>query len=183
MVSENIVDIIHKCEVKPSYRSDHSIIELDIILNHFKTGKGVWKLNNSLLKNSEYLNLINKIIKEEAIKYTVPVYDLMYLEKNYNDITFTIGCDVFLEMLLLRIRGETIKFATFAKKNISKEKELIKDIEYLERNIECQLHNLNLLSDKKADLEKLRESKIKGEQVRSRIQWLSEGEKTLKNLL
>ena len=97
------------------------------------------------------MNLINKIIKEEAIKYVVPVYDLMYLEKNYNDITFTIGCDVFLEMLLLRIRGETIKFATFAKKqNISKEKELIKDIEYLERNIEYQPHNLNLLSDKKS---------------------------------
>ena len=79
-------------------------------------------------------------------------------------------------MLLLRIRGETIKFATFAKKqNISKE--LIKDMEYLERNIEYQPHNLNLLSDKKADLEKLRESKIK---VRSRIQWLSEGEKPSK---
>ena len=71
------------------------------------------------------------------------------------------------------------------KQNISKEKELIKDIEYLERNIECQPHNLNLLSDKKADLEKLRESKNKGEQVRSRIQWLSEGEnpsKTFCNL-
>ena len=66
------------------------------------------------------------------------------------------------------------------KQNISKEKELIKDIEYLERNIECQPHNLNLLSDKKADLEKLIESKIKGEQVRSRIQWLSEGEKPSK---
>ena len=81
----------------------------------------------------------------------------------------------------VRIRGETIKFAAFAKKqNISKDKELIKDIEYLERNIECQPHNLNLLSDKKADLEKFRESKIKGEQVRSRIQWLSEGEKPSK---
>ena len=76
---------------------------------------------------------------------------------------------------------DTDKFVcTLFKQNISKEKELIKDIEYLERNIEYQPHNLNLLSDKEADLEKLRESKIKGEQVRSRIQWLSEGEKPSK---
>ena len=53
LVSENIVDIIHKCKVKPSYRSDHLTIELDII--------------HSLLKNSEYLNLINKIIRRRLL--------------------------------------------------------------------------------------------------------------------
>ena len=111
-----ILDIIHKCEIRLSYRSDHSIIELEILLNKFNHCKGVWKFNNRLLENTKYFNLINKIIAEEKQKYAIPLYSVEFLNENYPDIQFTIDNDVFLEMLLLRIRGETIKFATFEKK-------------------------------------------------------------------
>ena len=36
-----------------------------------------------------------------------------------------------------------------------------------------------MLSDKKVELEILRENKVKGEQISSSIQWLSEGQKPL----
>ena len=36
---------------------------------------------------------------------------------------------------------------------------------------------LQLLSDKKVELQKIREYKIKGQQLRNKMQWLSEGEK------
>ena len=134
-----------------------------------------------MLKNQDYLNLINKVIKEEAIKYALPVYNLEYLDENYREVNFTINNDLFLEVLLLRIRGESIKFSTFIKKkNNSKEMELIKDIEYLEQHNDVTKSHGNLLSDKKAELEHLREKKVKGEQIRSCIQWLSEGEKPSK---
>ena len=58
--------------------------------------------------------------------------------------------------------------------------ELIKDIEYLEQHNDVTTSHRDLLSDKKAELEHLRENKVKGKQIRSRIQWLSEGEKPSK---
>ena len=131
-----------------------------------------------MLKNQDYLNLINKVIKEEAIKYALPVYNLEYLDENYREVNFTIDNDLFLEVLL---HGESIKFSTFIKKkNNSKEMELIKDIEYLEQHNDVTTSHGDLLSDKKAELEHLRENKVKGEQIRSRIEWLSEGEKPSK---
>ena len=46
---------------------------------------------------------------------------------------FKIDNENFLEVLNFRIRGETIKFASYMKKQTDiKEKELLKDIEYLE---------------------------------------------------
>ena len=60
IASSTILDIINKYERRLSYRSDDSIIELEILLNKFNHGKGVWKFNNSLLENTKYLNLINK---------------------------------------------------------------------------------------------------------------------------
>ena len=181
LISETLADIIDNCEIKPGYRSDHFCIELTITLNNFKIGKGIRKFNNSLLKNQDYLNLINKVIKEEAFKYALPVYNLEYLDENYREVHFTIDSNLFLEVLLLRIYGESIKFSTFIKKkNNSKEMELIKDIEYLEQHNDVTTSHGDLLSDKKAELEHLRENKVKGEQIRSRIQWLSEREKPSK---
>ena len=181
LVSNSMMDIIHKCDVKASYRSDHSIISLEIIQNRFTIGKGVWKFNNNLLKNKDYLKTINSVIDDEILKYATPVYQLEFLQGNYQNISFTINDDYFLEMLLLRMRGETIKFATFLKKKEFKtEKELIKVIEQLESNFS---QNLHLLSDKRAELESIREHKLNGQLVCARTQCLIEGEKPSKFFL
>ena len=168
IASSTILDIINKCEIRLSYRSDHSITELEILLNKFNHGKGVWKFNNSLLENTKYLNLINKIIVEEKQKYAIPLYSVEFLNENYSDIQFTIDNDVFSEMLLLRIRGETIKFATFEKKKrVHLENTLIKDIETLEASEQLQSSNTELLHDKRQELMALRKVKLKGNSVRS----------------
>ena len=172
LTSSHMSDIIKSCDIKVGYRTDHSRIDLEILLNNFTRGKGLWKFNNSLLKNKNYVDLINKVIEEETIKYAVPVYDKMFLKNyyNYKDIVFKEDDDVFLEMLLLRIRGESIKFATeFKKQQNSKEKQLVEDIEYLEKsNLDAQ--NFDLMTDKKVELEQLRKTKARVELVRARIQ-------------
>ena len=106
---------------------------MDIILNNFNRGKGLWKFNNSLLQNKDFLTLINSIIDEEKVKYALPVYDLKFLEKTYSSISMTTEPDAFLEVLFLRICGETIKFAsTLKRKQLNAEKNLIADIKALE---------------------------------------------------
>ena len=133
LASASILDITKTCEIKSSYRSDHSVIELDLAISNFARGKGVWKFNNSLLESQDYLNLINKVIEEEKYKYAAPVYDLDYLKNDLANFEMIIEKDLFLEMLLLRIRGETIKFGSIQKKKLSNiEKQLIEDIATLE---------------------------------------------------
>ena len=107
-------DIVTKCDIKPSYRSDHSILEISFLLN-FILGKGIWKFNNGLLELPQYISLINKVIEEELITYSIPVYTLDYIKNGTKDLTLIISYDLFLELLFLRIRGETIKFASYEK--------------------------------------------------------------------
>ena len=76
----------------------------------------------------------------------------------------------------MRIRGETIKYATKLKKSQNtREKKLIEEIDTLEK--ENYTENLgNIIDDKKQELEDLRNDKIKGNIVRARVKWLAEGE-------
>ena len=77
----------------------------------------------------------------------------------------------------MKFRGETIKFATSLKKQqISQERKLVQDINNLE-STQLGQSNYTLLEDKKLDLEDLRKEKVRGHMIRSRLQWLNEGEK------
>ena len=105
----------------------------------------------------------------------LPVYHINFLLGNYKNLVFTIDDDLFLELLFLRIRGETIKFSSSQKKQDNlKEKKLLQDIEHLEIT---NTKNLQLLSDKKTELEDIRNVRLQGQIVRSRMKWLVEGEK------
>ena len=176
LTNRYMMDIIEKCSIQPGYRSDHSIVEMQIALNNFKQGKGLWKFNNSLLQNNEYLNLVNRLIKEEKLNYALPVYNFDFLENNDN-IQMTIDNDLFLEVLLLKIRGETVKFASKLKRQTSQtETKLLEDIKTLE-NLETNQFTLKHLEDKQVELENIRRQKIKGYMTRTRLQWLGEGER------
>ena len=70
---------------------------------------------------------INKIIQEELLKYAVPVYSIQHIKENPTSISLILDDEMFLEVLLPRIRGETIKFASHLKREIDKnEKTIIK---------------------------------------------------------
>ena len=82
-------------------------------MTKFKHGKGLWKFNTSLLSNQEYLTLINNTIEDEMVQYALPVYNPVYLKRNnFENIQLRIDENLFLETLLMRLRGETIKFAS-----------------------------------------------------------------------
>ena len=148
IVSETLMDHIDQCDIIPGYRSDHSIIQLKLTINKFERGKGTWKLNSTVLENKTYIDMINNLIKSEVLKYALMVYEIEYLEnfENFGNIQFKIDDHLFLETLLLTIRGETIKFSSNLKcLNEQLEKLIIKDIEILEYSNQ----NETLLKDKK----------------------------------
>ena len=95
------------------------------------------------------------------------------------DIHFTIPDPTFLEMLLLNIRGNTIKYSSKLKKQSNeKEDKLIKEIKYLEGM--SNNDNANLITSKKDELEELQEVKSRGFMIRSRVQDIQMNEKPTK---
>lgn len=106
----------HSC-IDPGYRSDHSLPK---IIKKFKKGKGLWKFNNSLLHDADYLNTINNCIDTVKKQYCIPVYDIENLNNIQDyDLQFVINDQLFLETLLIEIRGKTISYSSYKKKQLN----------------------------------------------------------------
>ena len=57
--------------------------------------KATGNLTIAYLKNKNYLDLINKIIKEQKAKYALPVYNINYVTGSSETIEFTVPSDLF----------------------------------------------------------------------------------------
>ena len=83
-------------------------------------------------------------------------------------------------MLLLKIRQETIHFASQYKKSINKlENELINELQTLVNDSSLS-HLTDLIQDKKQQLNDIRNNRLTGNFIRSRVQYLKDGEKPTK---
>lgn len=167
--------------ITPGYRTDHSGITLDLILNHNnERGRGYWKFNNSLLKDQHYIKIV---------KYTISEVKQTYKANKDNDntdaeqIKFNINDQLFLETLLLMIRGNTIKYSSYKKKQqLQEERKLEQEIKILENEVNRNFLNmteeaLNTLEIKKSILNDIQKEKIEGMMLRSRSRYEDLGEK------
>ena len=167
---------VNKSSIEGSYRSDHSMITLEFSFTQFKKGKPLWKHNNSLLHVIEYIKIINNKIDEVKRQYALPVYDIENIPDQ--QIQFTINDQLFLETLLIELRGKSISYSSYKKKQVEqKEKEIIKKIEYLEANLSN--NNVNEVKNLKEELNNIRKHKMQVIIVRSKAKLL----KMMKNLL
>ena len=69
LISSDLICDANLADILPGYKSDHSMILLKIALHDKPRGRGFWKLNTSLLKEEEYLNLIKAIIYQTKSEY------------------------------------------------------------------------------------------------------------------
>ena len=56
-------------DISPGYKTDHSMITLQISLHTNNRGRGFWKLNTSFLNDIEYVNRIKLIINQTKAEY------------------------------------------------------------------------------------------------------------------
>ena len=153
------------------------MILLKIALHYNPRGRGFWKLNTSLLKEEEYLNLIKKTI---------------YQTKSEYQSDNSVNPALLWEMIKMKVREKSISYAA-AKKNKTKLRE---DILYKEiTGLEKELDENTLLSDsqklllqskldnRKGEMEEIIEYRTKGAILRSRTRWHNEGEKNTKYFL
>ena len=144
--------MLRNSEIESGYRSDHSVVILELNFTNFKQGRPYSKCNNSLLSDIDYINQINEKILEVKQQYALPVYNQEDLDKLPNEeIQFTINDQLFLDVLLMEIRGKSISYASFkTNERDTKEKYLLKTIADLENN-ETE-DNLEQIETKKMNL-------------------------------
>ncbi len=122
------------------------------------------------------------IIKKQ---YAAFPYDRNKLDEVKNDeISFTITDPLFLETLPFEIRGIIIPFsAKLKREKMQSEQSLIRQIKLLD-DIVQELGNNSLLNDllenTKKELEAIRRQELKGVILRSKANWIENGEKPSK---
>ena len=155
--------------IEPSHRSDHIIVTLKIGKRRESTNRTFWKSNNSLLKDTEYVKIV---ILEIRKQYTHEPHT-----DSDNDSNFSINDQLFFEMLLLEIRGKTISYSSYLKKQTKHtEENILKEIPDIENTGEI---NHEILKEKRNEIQTIRNKKIhvEGLMVRSRAKWIEHGEK------
>ena len=98
-VSTELHQYIGNIEIIPGFKTDHSIVQLQVHFCNEQRGNGYWQLNTSLLKDMEYIKAINKLIDIELAQ------DIKLPKKKK------------WELLKIAARGSTIQFATRRKKS------------------------------------------------------------------
>ena len=80
LLSEDILALNSQSQIHNAYKSDHNIITLSIQKNTQERGKGLWKMNNALLENSEFVKMVKKEIEKDF-------YQDLYSSKDSTPIT------------------------------------------------------------------------------------------------
>jgi exonuclease III len=163
LISDHLLNEIHKSEIKIGLHSDHSIITLEIGKHFNKRGRGFWKLNNSLLHDSEFVTKVKNIIKKTKQELD-----------NYRDK------GLIWEIVKLRIRTFSIPYCIKKKKDKNKfKKELEERLENMESQLD-DIHNTThteIYKITKKELENIEHFEASGHILRSKAKWTEEGEK------
>ena len=101
LVSESsLCDVTH-ADILPGFKTDHSMVTLNVALHSNPRGKGFWKLNTSLLSEMRYVQEI-----KTAIESTV---------NQYEDNT-SVNPVLLWEMIKLKVREKSISYAAHKKR-------------------------------------------------------------------
>ena len=69
LVSENVQKYVDTCNITCCPVPDHKAVTANLNLTERKRGKGYWKLNNSLLADQIYIDLIKSEITKTISQY------------------------------------------------------------------------------------------------------------------
>ena len=156
----------YDCKTLPGYRTDHSAISLKLNLNDIPRGKGYWKFNNNLLQDKEYVGKV-KLCINQILEETVNAADHQYI----------------WELIKMRIRSITIEYSIKkSKQKVDKTKNIEREIFNIEQRVQNSPTDLNLdlLKNKKAELELERKKQMDSIVFRAKAEWHEVGEKNAK---
>ena len=168
LVSEPFTQFIQRVDIKPGFRTDHSMVEMNIKFDCAQRGPGYWKFNVSLLNNMEYIECMNKLLEIEMENVKLGEYRNKW------------------ELIKLAIRGSTIQFS--ARKSKS-DKNKMDILEKKLKRLELELVNKSpIFMDSEEQIrlvkvELLKKEKTKGAIIRAKANLAFLGEKSTRYFL
>ena len=170
LVSKSVVNWVVKTDTKVSNAPDHKAVVLDIKILSEKRGPGLWKFNNSLVEDNEYVELIEENYAAICEKYSDLKDDRLKWE-----------------LIKMEIRRLTISYSKHKEKQRRiRETELQKRLAALETKINnCNTDEqlsaeIEEYDNLKLELQRIYEAKGKGAIFRSKVRWVEQGEKPTK---
>lgn len=162
LVSSNIVFDLENTKISSSILTDHSIINLNLNLKEEqKRGNGNWKLNVSLLKDQQLVNKINT-----------------YLDSCTNTYRNIENKALVWDTIKCGIRGIIIKCSKLKRRQEREQLDNLKnDLNIIEEKMDKTDHDEQLYKTVKIQIEEIEKRHANGAIVRSRAQWIEDGEK------
>ena len=111
LVAQSLNAYVMNSKIIPGYRTDHSAIALEVCFRQSERGKGYWKFNSSLLRDINYVNIVKKTHSRKTITTYKNPHCNIQDNINTNEPPFCIDDNLFLETLLMNIRGKTISYS------------------------------------------------------------------------
>ena len=168
-ISANLLNIISNCCIDLGHKTDHSSVKVNFKLSNFKRGKGIWKFNNSLLHNKDYINLIKTLLSDEKDTFD-----------NMENKGF--GWDY----VKMRIRSDTMMFAgtknKLQKLEINRLETRLKQLELLFGQDHNESYEIEINTIKR-ELEEFNSEKLMASIFRSKCSWAEDGERNSKFFL
>ena len=201
LISNSLLPFVQKVDILPTCYSDHNPILIEIDFSRFKRGRGFWKLNNSLLYDTDYVNLVKNAIKRVTCQYSIINNDAQFYEnctaqvledflsaqnpESLQALQLKINPELFLETLLMEIRRVTISYSAEKKRNrLAEEQMLVHDIEILEKHSQNSIDPNDEaaaeLEQKRQALENIYNYQARGAYIRSRASYKLDGERATK---
>eukprot|EP00745_Piridium_sociabile_P027994 TRINITY_DN45049_c0_g1_i1.p1 TRINITY_DN45049_c0_g1~~TRINITY_DN45049_c0_g1_i1.p1 ORF type:complete len:229 (-),score=24.33 TRINITY_DN45049_c0_g1_i1:29-715(-) len=161
-VSGELLNFTEQTDITTLLHSDHRAVTTSIVFHKYKRGPSYWKLNNSLLKDSAYVECINRTID-------------IFKQKCTEDI----DPHNKWELCKIKIR-ETSQFYSKNKQQQKRNKltDLRSRLNIIEQSLATQPHNKELqteMTKHKTDLEVHAMAQAHGTQTRARLKFIEEG--------
>ena len=169
LLGESLAPYALKCHIANPGFSDHRAVVLELQFSSFKYGKGMFKLNTSLLHDNNYYNIIIKEINDTILTY-----------KGLNP-------HLIWEMVKINVKETSQAYSKFkARESKLLRSNLHSALLELERDFALNPDNVsisNKIDQIKTKLEIEEIHLAKGAQVRSRTKYVEEGEKNTRYFL
>ena len=164
-ISSNLEKMAYSCDILTSITPDHSGLRLQLknLSDNYVFGKSYWKFNNSLCEDKEFVENMFKKIKELKDEFS-------------SQFSTKISLWDFMKM---KMREFTIKFSKEkAKTRRLQIESLEKEIDELEKKLTLNSPRsiIDDIGNKRATLRKMYDYSKQGLRVRSRAEWVEEGE-------
>ena len=144
---------------------DHKVVFMLLEGKERKRGKGYWKLNVSILKEEEYREIIPNII-----------------EGTFAEYMHKIDKSLIWELTKIKVKKTSIKYCRTRQLKLSKEiKQLERTVDQLDQKIQSNTENEKFITERNAAKDKLDilyTDKAIGAQIRSKVKYIEEGERS-----